>query len=53
MEGQKLQFYLFLRPSAPRMPGHNPLAQTAIWLFNTVLGLFMIARSYDRGTDLF
>ena len=53
--GAMLQFYLFLRRAAPRSTGQNPLAQTAIWLFNTVLGLFMIATGfalYSEGLGL-
>jgi Ni/Fe-hydrogenase 1 B-type cytochrome subunit len=39
---EEVKYYLFLRREAPLTAGHNPLAQTAMWLFNTILGLFMI-----------
>lgn len=39
---EELKFYLFIRREMPLTEGHNPLAQTAMWIFNTVLGLFMI-----------
>lgn len=39
---QELGFYLFLRKEAPLTESHNALAQTAMLLLNTVLGLFMI-----------
>lgn len=38
----EVKYYLFLSRQAPRIPAHNPLAQTVMWLFNTVLGLFLI-----------
>jgi len=43
---EELKFYLFLRREAPEVRGHNPLAQTAMWLFNTLLGLFMIVTGF-------
>jgi Ni/Fe-hydrogenase 1 B-type cytochrome subunit len=39
---QELLFYLFLRKEAPPSVGHNALAQSAMWFFNTLLGLFLI-----------
>jgi Ni/Fe-hydrogenase 1 B-type cytochrome subunit len=42
----ELQYYLFLRRDAPPSAGHNALAQTALWFFNTLLGLFMIATGF-------
>jgi Ni/Fe-hydrogenase 1 B-type cytochrome subunit len=38
----EILFYTFIRREAPPSVAHNALAQTAIWLFNTVLGLFLI-----------
>ena len=43
---QELGFYLFLRREAPQTEAHNALAQTAMWLFNTILGLFMIGTGF-------
>ena len=43
---EELKFYLFLRREAPQIPAHNPVAQIAMWLFNAVLGLFMIATGF-------
>ena len=51
----EIKFYLFLTREAPRIPAHNPVAQTAMWLFNTVLGLFMILSGfalYSEGLGL-
>ena len=42
----ELKFYLFLSRRAPQTEAHNALAQTAMWLFNTVLGLFMIGTGF-------
>jgi len=43
---EELKFYLFLRREAPESMAHNALAQTAMWLFNTLLGLFMIVSGF-------
>lgn len=43
---EELKFYLFLRREAPPSVAHNALAQTAMWLFNVVLGLFMIITGF-------
>ncbi len=40
--GYEIKFYLFLTRDMHKTAGHNPLAQIAYWLFNVVLGLFMI-----------
>ena len=51
----ELRFYAFLRREPPLTVAHNSLAQTAMWLFNTVLGLFMIATGfalYSQGLGL-
>ncbi len=42
----ELKFYLFLADRPPRTVAHNALAQTAMWLFNTLLGLFMIGTGF-------
>ena len=52
---EELKFYVFLKREPPPTLGHNPLAQTAMWLFNVVLGLFMIATGfalYSEGLGL-
>jgi Ni/Fe-hydrogenase 1 B-type cytochrome subunit len=38
----EILFYLFLRRQAPESVAHNALAQSTMWLFNTVLTLFLI-----------
>lgn len=38
----ELRFYLFMTREIRKTPGHNPLAQTAMFLFNTLGTLFMI-----------
>jgi Ni/Fe-hydrogenase 1 B-type cytochrome subunit len=43
---QEVKYYLFLRRDAPLTEGHNPLAQTAMWLLNTVLAFFMIGTGF-------
>ncbi len=51
----ELRFYLFLSREAPRIPAHNPVAQTAMWLFNTLLCLFLIFTGfalYSEGLGL-
>ena len=43
---QELKFYLFLARKPPVTTGHNALAQTAMWILNTLLGLFMIGTGF-------
>lgn len=43
---EEFKFYIFLRREPPPSVAHNALAQTAMWLFNTILGLFMIATGF-------
>jgi len=43
---EELKFYLFIRRDPPPVVAHNPLAQIAMWLFNAILGLFMIATGF-------
>lgn len=43
---EELKYYLFLRSEAPQTASHNALAQAAMWLFNTVLGIFMIGSGF-------
>jgi Ni/Fe-hydrogenase 1 B-type cytochrome subunit len=38
----EIKFYLFLSRENPPVVSHNPLAQSAMWIFNTILGLFLI-----------
>lgn len=38
----EIRFYLFMTREIRKTPGHNPLAQTAMFLFNTLGTLFMI-----------
>lgn len=38
----EVAFYLFLTRKTPKTIAHNPLAQTAMWLFNFLLTLFLI-----------
>ena len=42
----ELKFYLFMRREAPLAIGHNPLAQTAMMVLNTLLGIFMIGTGF-------
>jgi Ni/Fe-hydrogenase 1 B-type cytochrome subunit len=45
--------YLFLTRKVAKYRGHNPLAQFAMWLFNVILGIFMICTGfalYSQGT---
>ncbi len=42
----ELAFYLFLTRRQPPYPGHNPLAQAAMFFLNTLLTLFMIASGF-------
>jgi Ni/Fe-hydrogenase 1 B-type cytochrome subunit len=51
----EVRFYLFLTRKMEKTPGHNPLAQTAMWLFNVLLGIFMILTGfalYSEGLGL-
>ena len=43
---QELSFYLFLRDRAPLTVSHNALAQTAMFLFNFLLVVFMIGTGF-------
>jgi len=43
---EELKFYLFMRKDAPPISGHNPIAQTAYWVFNVLLTLFMIVTGF-------
>ena len=43
---EELKYYLFIRREAPPALGHNALAQAAMWLFNVILGLFMIVTGF-------
>jgi len=43
---QELLYYLFLRREAPPSVAHNALAQSAMWVFNTLLGLFLICTGF-------
>lgn len=38
----EIKYYLFLTRKSHKTLAHNPLAQTAMWLFNVVLTLFLI-----------
>lgn len=38
----EMKFYLFISRKNPPVVSHNPLAQTTMWFFNTLLGLFLI-----------
>lgn len=42
----EIKYYLFLTRKVEKTMGHNPLAQTAMWVFNVVLGLFMIVSGF-------
>lgn len=43
---EEVKYYLFLRRDPPHTDAHNALAQTAMWFFNTLLGLFMIVTGF-------
>ncbi len=43
---EEIKYYLFIRRDAPPVLGHNALAQAAMWVFNVVLGLFMIVTGF-------
>lgn len=43
---EEFKYYLFLRREAPPSDAHNALAQTAMWFFNTLLGIFMIVTGF-------
>jgi Ni/Fe-hydrogenase 1 B-type cytochrome subunit len=43
---QQFRYYLFLRREPPPSVAHNALAQVAMWLFNTLLGIFMIVTGF-------
>lgn len=42
----EIRFYLFLTREMRKNPGHNPLAQTAMFLFNTLGTIFMIGTGF-------
>lgn len=42
----EIQYYAFLRREAPPSVAHNALAQSAMWFFNTILGLFLILTGF-------
>jgi Ni/Fe-hydrogenase 1 B-type cytochrome subunit len=42
----ELKFYLFLTREQHKTPGHNALAQAAMWLLNVALGIFMICTGF-------
>ena len=49
----EVKMYLFLSRKVAKYRGHNPLAQLAMFLFNVVLGLFMVCTGfalYSQGT---
>lgn len=51
----EILYYLFIRREAPPSVAHNALAQSAMWLFNTLLGLFLIFTGfalYSEGLGL-
>jgi Ni/Fe-hydrogenase 1 B-type cytochrome subunit len=43
---EEVKYYLFLRREPPFSVAHNALAQSAMWIFNTVLGVFMIISGF-------
>lgn len=43
---EEIKYYLFIRRDSPPAIGHNALAQAAMWVFNVILGLFMIATGF-------
>lgn len=43
---EEVKYYSFLRREAPPSDAHNALAQVAMWIFNTLLGLFMIITGF-------
>jgi len=52
---EEVKYYSFLRRESPMHEGHNPLAQAAMWVFNTILGVFMILTGfalYSEGLGL-
>ncbi|RMF84602.1 MAG: Ni/Fe-hydrogenase, b-type cytochrome subunit [Nitrospirae bacterium] len=44
--GHEIAFYLFLRRDPPAPVGHGALAQAAMFLFNTLASLYMIATGF-------
>ncbi len=42
----EIKFYGFLTRKAYKTPAHNPLAQSAMWFFNVVIGIFMIITGF-------
>lgn len=51
----EIRFYLFLTREMHKTPAHNPLAQATMWVFNVLLGVFMILTGfalYSEGLGL-
>jgi len=49
----EVKFYSFVTRKTGKNIGHNPLAQMAMWIFNVILGLFMVCTGfalYSQGT---
>ncbi len=42
----EVRYYLFLKSEAEKIPGHNPLAQTAMFFLNTLVTIFMIVSGF-------
>ncbi len=42
----EIKFYLFLTRKQEKTPGHNPLAQTAMFFLNTLMTLFIIGTGF-------
>jgi Ni/Fe-hydrogenase 1 B-type cytochrome subunit len=42
----EIRYYSFLSRDESESLGHNPLAQTAMWFFNTIMTLFMICTGF-------
>ena len=49
----EVMMYAFLTRKVAKYRGHNPLAQLAMWMFNVILGIFMVCTGfalYSQGT---
>lgn len=42
----EIKFYLFMTREQHKIPGHNALAQAAMWIFNVALGIFMVLTGF-------
>lgn len=42
----EIKFYSFMTRRADKIPAHNPLAQSAMWFFNVIVGIFMILTGF-------